>query len=140
MAERQATKRDEVSGIKRKPKPKEPMLEMGMGIELREQAAANDLSMFERLLGKKVIIKIRNSYEAVVGTVTKNGEGFMELKDVAVTVFRDGFEGTLRNIDQHIEEDTPVGDEVEFLGSMVLNKSEIGRVAAVENLPFKKED
>ncbi len=127
---------------RRKPKPKAPMVEMGMGLslQLKEQAVANDLSMFEALVGKKVILKIRDSYEAVVGTVTKNGDGFIGLEDVAVTVFRGGFEGTLRNIDQHIEDDTPVGDEVEFIGSIVLNKSEIGRVAAVENLPSKKED
>ncbi len=133
-------KREDREEPKAKPAKAQPMVEMTMGLDMhfKESAIANDFSMFKRLLNERVIIKKTGDVATTyVGTLKVNGNMFVELEDVA-SVCTHGFRRALEQI-RKIENGPPaMQHHLECTDSMVLNKSEIGRMASVDSLKTKE--
>jgi len=111
----------------------EVMLEMAMQMCMKESAAVIDRELFEKLVGKKVVIKETGTIDATLGTLVKHGEHFIELEDVTTGIWQGSAKETAENVEKNLKEPEFNRDNhISFEDRLILNKSEIGRIAPVE--------
>lgn len=101
-------------------------------LETRLQAAACDQELFQELVGKKVIIKDKDT-SFVTGELARNGRDFIELKDACVLPeWYDSFKkahSSRTGMEPQMEADR--------FDSLVMNKSDIHKIAAEESIRDK---